>query len=172
MGYLFLDFYYVPKDFVHQQYEELKNTKILREDPMLMGSLQVFLVCISLQILVEPQKTMTSRWVLSAPLRNFENFWFLLHFYCETTQLARNIYIMAIRSSCDTFPLGKCWEISLQNAEVNSKPSIILSWFLSQIAPPVPKNKNGQVFFCDIRFKQIGSQFQKNLCIPTYQFSI
>ena len=53
MGYLFLD-YYVPKDFVHQQYEELKNTKILWEDQMLMGSLQVFLVCISLQILFEP----------------------------------------------------------------------------------------------------------------------
>lgn len=128
---------------------------------MLMGSLQVFLVCISLQILVEPQKTMTSRWVLSAPLRNFENFWFLLHFYCETTQLARNIYIMAIRSSCDTFPLGKCWEISLQNAEVNSKPSIILSWFLSQIAPPCQRTKMAKFFFVTSDSNKLGVSSKK-----------
>ena len=157
---LFLD-YYVPKDFVHQQYEELKNTKILREDHMLMGSLQVFLFWISLQILFELHKTLTLRWVLSATLQIF------LEFLISTPCLLQNNttwkkHIMAIRSSGDTFPLGKCWEISLQNAEVNSKLSIILSWFLSQIAPRAKEQKWPR-FSCDIdiRFKQIGSQFQK-----------
>lgn len=73
-----------------------------------------------------------------------------LEFLISTSFLLQNNttwkkHIMAIPSSCGTFRLGKCWEISLQNAEVNSKLSIILSWFLSQITPRA-KEKNGQVF--------------------------
>lgn len=41
-------------------------------------------------------------------------------------------------------------------------------------SPPPPRcqrTKMANFFFCDIRFKQIGSQFQKNLWIATHQFS-
>ena len=82
-----------PKDFVHQQYEELKNTEILPEEHMLMGSLQVFLVC----ILADPLWTSeTTDSEASKNTPEFSNFWFLVHFYRKTTQLEETYHVNSI----------------------------------------------------------------------------